>query len=171
MLEHAIQFYECAFLDDGQANEVNGVPVIGKTGDMEKLFPEYRLLLVTIGNNRLREKLYRTAESIGFTFPNIIVPSAYLSPHAELGTGVIALNNAVIQNGARVGSGTILNPGVEAHHDSIIGRNCLIYTNSVVRSLAIVGDRVWIGSTATVSTSAVVPDDSVIDDGGVYKEK
>ena len=73
-----------------------------------------------------------------------------------------------MQNNARIGSGTILNPGVEAHHDSNIGDNCLIYTNSVVRSLTRVGNRVWIGSTATVSTGAAVPDDAVIEDGGVF---
>ena len=172
VLEHASEQYDCAFLDDGCeiGTLVNGKPIIGKIADAEKFYPEYKLLLVTIGNNRLREDVYKRASAIGYTFPNIIVSSAYVSPHALLGTGVIILNNAVVQNSAKVGSGTILNPGVEAHHDSTIGNYCLIYTNSVVRSLTHVGDRAWIGSTATVSTGASVADDGVIDDGAVvYK--
>lgn len=168
VLEHAAKEYECAFLDDGNCPVVDGAPVIGRLEDMARFFPEYRYLLVTIGNNALRERLYKRAESIGYTFPNLIVPSAYVSPRAVLGSGVIILNNAVVQNNARIGSGTILNPGVEAHHDSNIGDNCLIYTNSVVCSLTRVGNRVWIGSTATVSTGAAVPDDAVIEDGGVF---
>lgn len=168
VLEHASQQYNCAFLDDGDAAIVNGAPVIGSTDDIEKLYGEYDQLLVTIGNNALREKLYIRAKAVGYTFPKIIHPSAYVSPYAHIGAGVIILNNVVIQNNARCGDGCILNPGVELHHDSIIGNYCLIYTNSVVRSLTHVGNRVWIGSTATVSTSAVVADDVTIADGDVY---
>jgi len=169
VLEHASGFYDCAFLDDGDLSIVDGVPVIGKTSDMASFFPEYKLLIVTIGNNKLRERLYKEAAPIGYSFPNIIHSTAYVSPHAHIGSGCVILNNAVVQNNARCGNGCILNPGVELHHDSTIGSCCLVYTNSVVRSLTHVGDRVWIGSNATVSTSAKVPEDAVINDGEVYK--
>lgn len=132
VLEHAMKDYDCAFLDDGEATVVDGIPVIGSINDMEKLYGEYELLLVTIGNNALREKLYSRAAKCGFSFPNIIVPSAYISPRAHIGSGVIILNNAVVQNHAKCGDGCILNPGIELHHDSVIGNNCLIYTNSVM---------------------------------------
>lgn len=171
VLEHAGALYDCAFLDDGDVSIVDGVPVIGKTGDIASFYPEYKRLLVTIGNNKLREQLYKEAATIGFTFPNIIHPSAYVSPHAHIGSGCVILNNAVVQNNAKCGDGCILNPGVELHHDSTIGSYCLVYTNSVVRSLTHVGDRVWIGSTATVSTSAIVPDDAIIGDGEVFKAR
>lgn len=169
VLEHASGLYDCAFLDDGDASVVNGVSVVGKTSEMEKFFPEYKLLLVTIGNNTIRERLYKEAATFGYHFPNIIHSSAYISPYASIGVGCMILNNAVVQNNAKIGNGCILNPGVEAHHDSSIGSYCLIYTNSVVRSLTHVGDRVWIGSNATVSTSATVPDDARIEDGEVIK--
>ena len=171
VLEHVSAFYDCAFLDDGDVSIVDGVPVIGKTGDMASFYPEYKRLLVTIGNSKLRERLYKEAASIGYTFPSIIHPSAYVSPHACIGNGCVILNNAVVQNNAKCGDGCILNPGVELHHDSTIGSYCLVYTNSVVRSLTHVGDRVWIGSTATVSTSAIVPDDAIIGDGEVFKAR
>ena len=169
VLEHVREAYNCAFLDDGEATIVDGVQVIGKTCEIAYFYPDYKLLLVTIGNNTLRERLYKEAASIGFVFPNIIHQTAYISPHAHIGNGCVILNNAVVQNNARCGDGCILNPGVELHHDSSIGSYCLIYTNSVVRSLTTVGNRVWIGSTATVSTSAVVPDDTTIGDGEVFK--
>lgn len=170
VLEHAEKEYDCFFLDDGikTGTVINGVPVIGKIRDMEKFFPAYKLLLVTIGNNKLRQVLYDKALIIGYTFPNIIVSSAYVSPYAILGTGIIVLNNVVIQNNAVIGNGTILNPGVEAHQDSIIGNCCLIYSNSVVRSLANVGNRVYIGSTSTISTGTTVPVDTIINDGSVF---
>ena len=169
VLEHASALYDCAFLDDGDATVVDDVPVIGKTSDMAIFYPEYKLLLVTIGNNKLRERIYAEAASIGFTFPNIIHSSAYVSPRANIGSGCVILNNAVVQNNARCGDGCILNPGVELHHDSTIGSYCLIYTNSVIRSLTSVGDRVWIGSNATVATGATVFTDGRVEDGEVVK--
>lgn len=171
VLEHVIDKYDCAFLDDGALTSADGVDVIGKTNDMKKFFPEYKKLLVTIGNNSLREKLYKQAAEIGYIFPNVIVESAYISPHASLGSGIVILNNAVVQNNASIGDGTIINPGVETHHDSTIGKYCLIYTNSVVRSLGNVGDRAWIGSTCTVSTGAEIKADAVIEDGSVVKKE
>ena len=170
--EHAVLEYDCAFIDDGPelGTLVNGIPVIGRTTELEKFFSDYKLLIVTIGNNKFREEIYKRAELIGYDFPNIIDPSAYISPFAELGKGCVILNNAVVQNNARIGNGCILNSGVEAHHDSVIEDYCLIYANSVVRALTHVGRRVRIGSTVSISTGAFVEDDADIEDGSVVKK-
>lgn len=167
VLEHATKEYDCAFIDDGVAIGTNvcGAPVIGKISDLEELHKDYYLLVVTIGNNTLREQIYGKARNFGYTFPNIIDSSSYISEFATIGSGCIILNNAVIQNGSCVGDGVILNPGVEIHHDSIIGNYVLIYTNTVIRSLATVGDRAHIGSTLTICNEAIVHPDEVISDG------
>ena len=167
--EHAVLEYDCAFIDDGPelGTLVNGIPVIGRTNELDKFISDYKLLIVAIGNNKFREEVYKNAEEVGYEFPNIIDPSAYISPFAKLGKGCVILNNAVVQNNAKIGNGTILNSGVEAHHDSVIGDYCLIYANSVVRALTTVGKRVRIGSTVSISTGAVVADDADIEDGSV----
>ena len=73
VLEHASLKYECAFVDDADVTEVNGVPVIGKIADIEKLFDNYKQLVVSIGNNRLREKIYKKAETSGiFKYPKFL---------------------------------------------------------------------------------------------------
>lgn len=53
---------------------------------------------LVIGNNALREKVYNDAATIGYSFPNIVVGSAYISPFEFIGTGCIFLNNVVVQN-------------------------------------------------------------------------
>lgn len=167
VLEHAQQAFDCAFVDDGYVpgTIINGAEVIGKVGDITRLFGEYQKLVVVIGNNTLREKVYKEAAAIGYVFPNIIVSSAYISPYATIGTGCIILNNAVVQNNARVGNGVIINPGVEIHHDSEVEDYALIYTNSVVRTYAHVGRRAHIGSTLTIGNNVTVPDDGIVRDG------
>ena len=167
VLEHAQQVFDCAFVDDGYAvgTIINGAEVVGKIGDIAVLFGEYQKLIVVIGNNTLREKVYKEAAAIGHSFPNIIVDSAYVSPYATIGTGCIILNNAIVQNNARVGNGVIINPGVEIHHDSVVEDYALIYTNSVVRTHAHVGRRAHIGSTLTIGNNVMVPDDGVVENG------
>ena len=167
VLEHASREYKCAFVDDGLeiGTEINGCRVVGRIADLHKLFNEYKKLIVTIGNNALREKIYSEADLIGFTFPNIIVSSAYISPYAHIGHGCVILNNVVIQNNAKIGNGVILNSGIEIHQDSVVGNNVLMYANTVVRSLAKIGERAHIGSTLTISTQVEIPNDAKIEDG------
>ena len=144
---------------------VDGVPVIGKISDMKDLYGEYRYLVVAIGNNALRQRIYEKASGIGYGFPNILAENVYISPYASVGKGCVVLNNAVIQNNSALGDGSILNPGVELHHGSKVGSCSLIYTNSVIRSGAVVGDRAKIGSTLTIGNNVIIKDDAVIEDG------
>ena len=171
VLEHAIKEYDCAFVDDGAkiGTLVNGAPVVGKLEDIGSLFDEFKKLIVVIGNNGLRERVYAEAADIGYEFPNIIVPSAYISMYSTIGSGCVILNNAVVQNGAVLGNGVILNCGVEAHQDSCIGNNVLVYANTVIRSNTHVGDRAWIGCNVSIGTGVTVTKDARIEDGTVLK--
>lgn len=164
--ELARQTYDCAFVDDGVeiGTIICDIPVIGHTADLQELFVEYKNLVVVIGNNVVRERIYDTAKGIGYNFPNLISPSAYVSPYAKLGWGCVILNSAVVQNGSTVGNGVLLNPGVEIHHDCSLGDYNLIYTNSIVRTFAKVGKCVRIGSDVTVCNNAVVPDGADVPD-------
>ena len=170
-LEHATLAFDCSFVDDGYpvGTEICGVPVVGDIQDLAHLRKEYAHLVVTIGDNRLREEIYLQAEALSFTFPNVVARSAYVSPFARLGWGCILLNNVVVQNGVQIGNGVVLNAGVEAHHDCTIADFALVYTNSVVRTGAKIGERAKIGSTATVGNFVQVPEDAVIPDGAAIQ--
>lgn len=48
---------------------------------------EYSLLVVGIGDNQFRAQVYEKAKALGYAFPNIITPSAYISPNAKVGCG------------------------------------------------------------------------------------
>lgn len=172
VLEHAMFTYDCAFVDDGHevGTDICGVPVVGRLADLPVLFEKYQQLVVTIGNNGFREKIYRDAEKIGYSFPNIICKSAYISPFSRMGKGCVVLNHAVIQNGASIGNGVLLNPGVEIHADGAVGDFVLIYANSVVRTYAQVGDRVRIGSNVTIGNRVKISVDADVADGRALQE-
>mgnify|MGYP002993432728 CR=1 FL=1 len=149
---------EIAALQNGIASlypDINGLPELKK---------EYSLLVVGIGNNQFRAQVYEKAKSLGYAFPNIIAPSAYVSPFAEVGCGCVVLQNACIQNGASVGSGVLLNAGTEVHCDATIGDYALIYTSSVIRTGATVGKFARIGSNCTICNNATVLDSADVSD-------
>ena len=165
--EHALKEYECSFVDDGYevGTEICGVKVVGHIADLNALFAEYKLLIVAIGSNSFRERIYREMEIIGFQFPNIVSENVYISPFAMVGQGCIFLNNVCVQNGSTIGNGVILNPGVEIHHGAKVEDYALIYTNSVIRTYATVGKRAKIGSNVTIANGVEIETGAVVDDG------
>lgn len=158
--EQAMLQYDCAFVDDGQpvGIEICCIPVVGGLANLPELRKEYDLLVVDIGNNQFRAQVYEKAEALGYTFPNIVAPSAYISPYSKMGCGCVVLQNACVQNGASVGNGVLLNAGTEIHCDATVGNYALIYTNSVIRTGATVGSFARIGSNCTICNNVAVPD-------------
>jgi hypothetical protein len=65
-LEYALKTFDCYFVDDGYVigNEICGAQVVGHISDLLNLFSDYKHLVVTIGNNAFREKIYKEAEKI-----------------------------------------------------------------------------------------------------------
>ena len=164
--EQAMLQYNCAFVDDGQpvGDEICGIPVAGGLADLPELRKEYGLLVVGIGNNQFRAQVYEKAKALGYAFPNIVAPSAYISPYAKMGRGCVVLQNACIQNGASVGNGVLLNAGTEVHCDAAVGDYALIYTSSVIRTGATVGKFARIGSNCTICNNATVLDGADVSD-------
>lgn len=164
--EQAVLQYDCVFVDDGQAVGTNicGIPVVGGIADLPGLRKEYNLLVVGIGNNKFRAQVYEKAKGLGYSFPNIIAPSAYISPYSKIGCGCVILQNVCVQNGAVVGDGVLLNAGTEVHCDATVGDYALVYTNSVIRTGAMVGRYTCIGSNCTICNNAAVPDGADIPD-------
>lgn len=81
-LEHTIKDFDCSFVDDRKSigEEINGVKVFGGVSDLPSLLKEYKKLVLSIGNNNIRENIYKQAKDIGYSFPCIIDKSAYISP-------------------------------------------------------------------------------------------
>ena len=164
--EQAMIEYDCAFVDDGQpvGTDICGIPVVGSLADLPELRKEYGLLVVGIGNNQFRAQVYEKAKALGFAFPNIVAPSAYISPFAEVGCGCVLMQNACVQNGASVGNGVLLNAGTEVHCGGTVGDYVLLYTNSTIRTGAKVGRYARIGGNVTVCNNATVPEGADIPD-------
>jgi UDP-3-O-[3-hydroxymyristoyl] glucosamine N-acyltransferase len=76
--------------------------------------------------------------------------TAIIADDAQLAADVSIQPYAVIEPGARIGSGTVIGAHSYIGHDVGIGADCVIYPNVTIRERTRVGDRVIIHSSAVI---------------------
>jgi len=77
-------------------------------------------VLLGIGDNHIRQKLYSSLKSKGFSLPAIAHPSAVISGSVELKDATVVMPNAVINADAMVSVGCIINTNAIIEHDCVI---------------------------------------------------
>lgn len=63
-------------------------------------------------------------------------------------------SNTTISPTAKIGEGTIIQPGVFVGHHTIIGKNCIIHPNVVIYDHCIIGDNVIIHANSVIGADA-----------------
>ncbi|WP_076792533.1 acetyltransferase [Chlorobium sp. KB01] len=142
-----------------------GYRVIATDDDLPQLVKEYDYALVSLGqilspDSRIR--LYQQARNLGFQFPVIIAPTAYISRHATLGSGTIVMHGAIVNAGVRVGDNCIINNRSLLEHDSIVADHCHISTGTILNGGVIIGKRSFIGSGTVIKEGMNIGQDCVI---------
>ncbi|WP_026527201.1 acetyltransferase [Butyrivibrio sp. VCD2006] len=152
-------------------DNIFGCEVAGTDDVLPKLLADgVKNAFITVGfvkPSGLRSKLFFMAKDIGFSFPNIIDPSAVVSEHATLGTGIFVGKNAVINAGARIGDNVIINTGAIVDHDSVVGDFAHIAVGTKVCGEAKIGANALIGAGATVLQGVKIGNDAIIGAGSV----
>lgn len=122
-LQAAAAYSRYAFLDGNatlHGTQVQGVPVVG---GVEALPPPGNdvAVLPAMGDNFRRLAILDDLLAQGYSVPVAIHPSACVSPHATLAPGVVVFAQAVVQAGANVGRGSIMNTAASIDHDCLLG--------------------------------------------------
>ncbi len=119
-----------------KGEKILGISIIGRDSDLQSYFKRgiknCFITVGSVGNPKARIRLYDLALRIGFSFPNIIHPSAIVSKFVSLGEG------------------NYIAPGVIINADAQIGNNCIINTQAVIEHDCIVGDFVHIAPGAKI---------------------
>jgi len=126
-----------------------GYDVIGSDEDLTLLVRKFEYALITVGqikSPKNRINLYNNAKEIGFKFPNIVSPFAYVSTHSNLGEGNIVMHGATINAGVVIGNNCILNSHSLVEHDVKIGNHVHISTGAIINGGVTVGNNTFIGS-------------------------
>lgn len=153
----------------GKPNEVRqkrfGYEVIGTDHDLEKLAENHPYALIAVGQiqsaeNRIR--FFRRLVTIGFKLPVIIAPSAYVSPHSDIGIGTIVMHGAIVNAGAEVGQNCIINTRALIEHDAKVGNQCHVSTGVILNGSVVVGDNSFIGSGSIIKEGVILGNDCFI---------
>ena len=134
-------FKKISFLDDRMA----GNDILGKCKDALKFLNDYPAACIAIGDNVKRKKWAKFLKNSGLIFPNIISPSADISPKAEFGEGVVALAHCTVGE-AKIGDFCILASNGLIGIDSNIGDYCHIDEGGVVPKKTRVPEKTWVKS-------------------------
>ena len=137
----------------GMPNEINdqhlGYSVIGTDSYLSQLANIHQYALITVGQIKTpthRLRLYQQAVKLGFHLPVIVSESAYVSPHASIGSGTIIMHGAIVNARARIGKNCIINSRALVEHDTTVEDNCHISTGTILNGNVHIGAGSFVGS-------------------------
>ncbi|MCB1036278.1 MAG: hypothetical protein KDD47_20810, partial [Acidobacteria bacterium] len=106
---------------DGQV--IGGAPVRVTTPEAAARLARNQgyFVVVAIGDNGARRRVFLTLEELGLTFATIVHPRAVVAASAELGPGTVVFAGGVVNADARLGKNVILNTAATVDHDGRIG--------------------------------------------------
>ncbi len=130
------------------------IKVVGNDDDLSKLrtegFTDAFVTVGSVGNTDLRRRLYGKISKLGYNIPNIVDPSAIVSPYAKLGKGIFVGKNATVNAGSEIGDAAIINTGTIVEHECYIGEFVHISPGAVLCGGVEVGDDTHVGANASV---------------------
>ncbi|MDB5373806.1 MAG: hypothetical protein JWP04_2448 [Belnapia sp.] len=143
-----------------------GVPVLGDEAILPGLFAGgVRLACIAIGDNGARLAAAIRLETLGFTLPALVHPSAIMARSAQLGPGTVVLPRAVLGALVRVGRLAIINTGAIAEHDTVVGEGAHIGPGAALSGGVRVGARALVGAGAACRPYVTIGEDAVIGTG------
>ncbi|MDC0529764.1 acetyltransferase [Pelagibacteraceae bacterium] len=166
--------YKIVGLIDKNKNSINkNYKILGDDNILELLLKKTKFALITLGqikNSKKRENLFNKLKKIGFKFPSIISPFAYVSSNAIIGKGTIIMHGAVVNAGARVGTNCIINSKALIEHDAVVGNNCHLSTRSTLNGEVNVGDNSFIGTHTVIKQNVKISNNCFIN-GNLFVDK
>ena len=159
---------DVAFFDDGweEIESIEGIPTLGPIASLAQ-DDRFEDVFVAIGSNLARRRIMNELASVGKQMLKIVHPHTTISPRAILQEGVIAIAGTVVNRGAQVGRGVILNTLCSVGHDCILRDFAQIAPGVSLGGAAIIGEGVFLGIGTKVVPEAQVGAWSVVGAGSV----
>ncbi|WP_319582365.1 acetyltransferase [uncultured Pseudodesulfovibrio sp.] len=151
-------------LDPGEVGPM-GLPVLGSDAAVGSI--PHDGLVVAVGDNRIRERLFTDFAAQGETLVNAIHPSAVIAPDVVMGRGCMVCAGAIVNTGTVIGDNVILNTGSVTDHDCQIQDHVHVAPGAKLAGGVRIGSGVLVGLGAAVLPGVVMGDRAVAGAGAV----
>jgi len=163
----ALTFNIVGYIDDTRqrGSVINGVQVLGGSSVLEEMRGEVGIIL-GIAVPKVREKLHLSYKN-QFSFPNIIHPTAIVSPFAELGEAILIQSNCIVAANANIGDGVMMNAHSGVGHDGQVGNYCSIMSYCDLAGNTYLGELSFVGTGVKVVPFTSIAAESYLCAGAV----
>lgn len=98
---------------------------------------------------------------------NLVHPTAFVSPEADLGLNVLVGAQSIVAMNATVGDGVTVNALSSIEHDNVIGAHTFLGTGAILCGNVTTGEFVFIGGGATIKPGTTIGARTTIGTGAV----
>jgi sugar O-acyltransferase (sialic acid O-acetyltransferase NeuD family) len=168
MRETGADLVPLGYLDDNPAltgQKRLDLPILG-TGAHLSVIP-HDALIVAIGQNETRRRLFAALKGQGEHFMIARHPSAVIAPDVKIGPGSVIAAGAIVNPGSSVGANVILNTGCTVDHHNHIGDHVHIAPGVHLGGDVSIGTGTLVGIAAAVMPQRRVGDWSVVSAGAL----
>ena len=145
---------------------VCGLPVLGPINALPRLKRQkIRHAIIAIGDNRQRLAQKELVDRDGVRLVNAVHPTAYVSPQASLGRGVVVAPGAKVVVEAKIGDLAIVNTGAIVDHECDVGEGAHVCPGAVLAGRVRVGRGAFVGIGAQVIQCRSVGEFAVVGAG------
>lgn len=120
-----------------------------------------------LGKSPRRRAFFERAVELGFVIPAIVHATATVAPTAVLDEGAQVMAGAVVNPCARLGTNTIANTRSIIEHHAVVGSHCHIAPGAVVCGDVRIGDEAFIGAGAIVIQGKTIGENAFVAAGAV----
>ncbi|MEW5985872.1 MAG: acetyltransferase [Chloroflexota bacterium] len=156
------------YLDDNPAlagRALLGLPVLGGIASLPAI--AHDAVIVAIGDNRTRARLFTTLVSQGEHLAVARHPSAVIAPDVVIGPGTMICAGAIVNPASVIGANVILNTACSADHHNQIGDHVHLAPGVHLGGAVTIGEGALVGIGATVMPGRTVGAWSVVGAGSL----
>lgn len=147
-----------------------GLAVCGDDVELARMPPDSVQLINGVGQvsgSLARARLYAHFHGLGFAFPVLVHPAAWVAPGVKLAAGVQVMAGAVLQPDVVIGENSIINTRASVDHDCVVGFDVHVAPGAVLCGAVTVEDGAFVGAGAIVGPGVRIGQGAVVGAGAV----
>lgn len=155
---------EIVFVDDAYPLQRSSGrwSIVANSESLTKLIGHDDCVVIAIGNQAVRKRLFGLARDAGATMATIIHPKACVSQDASVGNGTAVMAGAVIGTHAKIGVGSIVNANATVDHDAVLGDFVHLGVGVQLAGGVVISDGAWLQAGTCAGYQVRVPPDVVV---------